>query len=177
MRSPPKGSQRIPAWICISHNYADSLAFVHIYGSNATGPYFHGYKNIDGVDPEVDSIIRVNKSIASYVRQFGFPDRIFFHTARWDLSRMYDSIESMDSLKVNSSNWYNYLAMFEDQTLERLEQIDTIIHDLKMNPKNKNRKNVNKTVEIGLRTAVWSNNGGEILHEFNHVVREIAHKR
>ena len=172
MRSPPRGSNRIPAWICISHDTNDSLAFVHIYGSNATGPYFHGYHNIDKVDPEVDSEIRVNKSIISYVKQFGFPNRIILHTMRWDLSRMYESIENMQSLKVNSSNWCNYLSVYEKNTNERLDQISTILSFLKMHATH-NKHNV----EIGLRTAVWTKSGGQILHEFNRLVKDIAHKR
>ena len=177
MRTPPRGSNRIPAWICISHNTNDSLAFVHIYGSNATGPYFHGYRNIDLIDPEVDSEIRVNRSILSYVKQFGFPNRIILHTIRWDLSRMYESIEDMNSLKVNSSNWFGYLSMYENNTNERLDQINSRLHDLRMHPVFGKKANADKDVEIGLRTAVWSKTGGKILHEFNSLTRDIAHKR
>ena len=177
MRSPPRGSNRIPAWICISHDTTDSLAFVHIYGSNATGPYFHGYRNIDRIDPEVDSEIRVNRSITSYVKQFGFPNRIILHTMRWDLSRMYESIENMRNLQVNSSNWRNYLSMYENNTNERLDQISSVVSTLKIHPIYSNKVNSGEAIEIGLRTAVWSQTGGEILHELNRVAREIAQRR
>ena len=177
MRSPPKGSNRIPAWICISHDTTDSLAFVHIYGSNSTGPYFHGYRNIDRVDPEVDSEIRVNRSITSYVRQFGFPNQIILHTIRWDLSRMYESIENKKSLQVNSSNWYNYLSMYENNTNERLNQINSVIARLRIHPVFSRKANAAGYTEIGLRTAVWSDTGGEILHELNRLARTIAQRR
>ena len=77
---------RIPSWICISDE--DSIAFVHVYGSNATGPYFHNYIASPS-DPLVDTQNRINRTIELYKSQFGQPDRVMLHTAQWDLQYWY----------------------------------------------------------------------------------------
>ena len=110
MRYAPKGSSRIPAWICTSDT--DGIAFTHIYGSNATGPYFHQYRN-SPTDPEVDSELRLNKSIASYVHQFGLlPDRVIFSTMHWDAQLAYEK-NSMDAPVRFTELWNISVLTFE----------------------------------------------------------------
>ena len=63
----------MPSDICVSTT--DSIAFVHIFGSNATGPYLHMFSN-SPEDPYVDTQVRVKKSIELYKAHVGLPDRI-----------------------------------------------------------------------------------------------------
>lgn len=134
---------RIPSWICISDN-EDSIAFVHIYGSNATGPYFHNYMSGPG-DLLVDTRPRINKSISLYTKQFGLPKRIILHTAQWDLQYWYDFFEVPSE---NSELWNKSVAVFERNINERLDDIELLVglDATSTEP---------RAIDIGLRTAVW----------------------
>ena len=110
MRYAPKRSSRIPAWICVT-SQNQSIAFTHIYGGNATGPYFHHYER-SSADPDVDSEIRINKSISSYVHQFGLPDRVIFNTEQWDAQLVYEK-NAMDPPVRFSELWNTSVFMFK----------------------------------------------------------------
>jgi len=64
---------RIPSWMCTSDGH--SIAFVHVYGSNDTGPYFHNYIST-AEDPYIDTKSRVEMALGIYLSEFGTPDRL-----------------------------------------------------------------------------------------------------
>ena len=84
---------------------------------------------------------------------FGKPDRIIFHTNQWDLPQQVVKSESeFEALR----------AIFRRNTNQRIDQI------LQLN---------DRSVDIGLRTAVWNQQGGKLLSDFNRITREIATER
>lgn len=136
---------RQASFFCSSMN--DSVAFVHIFGSNATGPY---RKHFGGgeVDPYENTNARLNLSISLYQSMFGVPDRVMFHTGLWDVG----------NLQIFSGT-RKATELFARNTNLRIEEI---------------RQMVGKTVDVGLRTAAYSVASGKLTTLFNKIIREIA---
>ena len=74
----------IGAYHCLSHSTNDSIGFVHIFGSNATGPYTLR-NGPEFVGPLMDSPGRIHVAMKLYYDTFPHPDRIFFNSILWDL--------------------------------------------------------------------------------------------
>ena len=129
----------------------DSVAFVHIFGSNATGPYHNNLGN-NPLDIYEDTVARLNLSISLYQSLYGSPDRVILQTAQWD--NHYYRNNKVD-LKV-------IINTFTNNTNLRLNEL------LQM---------VDKSVDVGLRTAVWCRIGGNQLHTVNQIIRDIAKER
>jgi hypothetical protein len=133
---------RVATYYCKANG--NTIAFVHIFGSNATGPYLNnaGKEEIFG-----DTKARLNHSVLQYQSLFGVIDRIILQTAMWD--RHYISQNHIDAETF----------MFRNNMLLRIDELKHITK--------------NKT-DIGLRTAVWSAHSGLLLHKFNCIIREIV---
>ena len=129
----------------------DSVAFVHIFGSNATGPYHNNLGN-NPLDIYEDTVARLKLSVSLYQSLYGSPDRVILQTAQWD--NHYYRNHKID-LKV-------IISKFTNNTNLRLDEL------LQM---------VDKSVDVGLRTAVWCRVGGNQLHNVNQIIRDIAKER
>lgn len=107
-------------------------------------------------DAYVDTPIRVAKALSLYIEQFNLPDRIIFHTEKWDTQRIH---EVFDSAPHNSPIYNHTIEVFIQKTRERLREIRAIVGD---------------SVDVGLRTAAWARKGGDLLKGLNDAVRTIA---
>ena len=68
--------------VCIFHD--TKVAFLHLYGSNETGPYLHGHVNTAS-DPYTDTPLRVCKSFEVYKNQEGVPTHVVWAVSWWDI--------------------------------------------------------------------------------------------
>lgn len=135
---------RHASFFCSAMN--DTVAFVHIFGSNATGPY-RKYFGSGEVDPYENTNARLKLSISLYQSMFGVPDRIMFHTGLWDVG----NLQSLSTRRATE--------LFLLYTKLRIEQIQQM---------------VGKTVDVGLRTAAYSAASNRLTPVFNKVIRDIA---
>ena len=163
-----KQSQRVPAnltnswceeyligrdvghkWHCFScETDEDVIASVHLYGSGDKGPYHFKDDN----DIYEATAIRLPLMIAKFISIHGLPDRVMYHTNQWD-SRCGDS-----------NPWFASKTddLFRIDTLKRIEQIQEILDN---------------KIDVGLRTAAWSVRGGDIIHSYNKIIRDISHEK
>ena len=85
----------IGAYYCVSHDTNDSIWFLHIFGSNDTGPY--RYTTDGKMTPDwfglvedhdlINTPARIKAGMELFCQLFPryFPDRIFFNSVLWDL--------------------------------------------------------------------------------------------
>jgi hypothetical protein len=139
---------RQASFFCSTMN--DSVAFVHIFGSNATGPYRKHFGNGE-VDPYENTNARLNLSISLYQSKFGAPGRIIFHTGLWDVGNLQIYRFTRKAMELFSLN-----------TNLRIEEIQHM---------------VGKGVDVGLRTAAYSAASAKLTTIFNKVIRQIANEK
>lgn len=73
-----------PGLNCIAPKYNASIAYLHIYGSNAVGPYYN-QRGIDMNGNLVNTSDRIRVGLAQYYsNQFPTPDIVFLNTILWD---------------------------------------------------------------------------------------------
>ncbi len=131
-----------------------SLAFVHMFGSSDNGPYLN-FMAETPEDPYVQTRKRMDRSAAMYLNDFGPPSRIMINFGNWDVG-------------------YIKQIGYPKSNVTRLRQLaDTYRHNLEIRTQQLKQIFPNST-DIGLRTAVWSASGEELLKEFNRVTRELA---
>lgn len=137
-------------WHCTScQTNQDIVASVHLYGSSDEGPYhFH-----DPNDTYQGTAIRLPLMITKFISLHGVPDRVIFHTNQWD-----SRCGELDLYKH-----FKPVDLFRTDTLKRIDQIQQIFFNLK--------------VDIGLRSAAWSAVGGNVIHIYNKIIRNISHKK
>ena len=151
-------------------NSSLALASVHIYGTNATGPYYGGFIN-NANDPYADTTPRMRKALELFVAEFGAPDYVFFHSAQWDIRGL-------------ASNWGHISAELNASMLQR--EVDTYRRNL--NARIDELEAMTKTVAgagrpspitVGLRTAAYSSHveNAPMQHDFNAVIRATADTR
>ena len=142
---------RLAAYMCQTEN--DSIAFAHFFGSDSTGPYANLKSFGDGKnDPYEGTKARLNHSITMYQSQFGSPDRIIWHAGMWDAHGIIQSSKDNINYTVETETFYR-------NTMARVNDIIFI---------------ANNDVKVGMRTGVWSNRSGELLHMFNDIIRNIS---
>ena len=142
---------RLGSAICQTEN--DSIAFVHLFGSDATGPYANLKTFGDGHnDPYEGTQSRLNHSITMYQSQFGSPDRIIWHSGMWD----------SHGIILASNGNINYSLETETFHRNTVARVDDII------------RAANKDVKVGLRTGAWCKRSGKLLHMFNAIIRNIS---
>lgn len=126
----------------------DSIAQIHLFGSNAHGPYYSDKWEMDNSKFEVrDSSFRCTEGIRIYVEFYGVPDRIFLKTVNWD-----------NALAQNNRD-NSEVSHFIQNTHDRIREIESV---------------VGKDVQIGVMTApqVWY--GGSAVPHLNVLLREFA---
>lgn len=145
---------QLPATLC--HHGQSTIAFVHMYGSNATGPYFHNFKG-SGLEPFIDTKPRIVKSLHLFNTSVGTPDLIIFNSAQWDVQYWYDFHHV---LQVNETLWFSAVESFTRNLKARVGEILAWVG--------------NQDVAVGLRTSVWEAKGGMLLTAFNEIQRKLA---
>jgi hypothetical protein len=69
---------------CVS-SHGDSIAQIHLFGSNSHGPYYSDKWEMDNSEYEVrDSSFRTTEGIRIYIEEYGVPDRVLLKTVNWD---------------------------------------------------------------------------------------------
>jgi hypothetical protein len=126
---------------CISH--------LHVYGSNATGPYFAGVNTTEH-DPYAGTQARIRKGLELFTYKLGPPTIVVFQIVAWDLSRLMRDRALSDPTK---------LAEYRDNMAARVREI------LALKP--------NATTLL-LRTAPASNFAKGLMHAYNAVLRNLS---
>ena len=132
--------------------YNNSIAFFHIFNSAARGPYLW----IDHRDPYSHSEPRINKAVELYKAQVGEPTEVIFQSELWD-ARPHIVYEQLN--RTSNNHWEEVLSEFRSNVIARVNQI---------------KKLFAASVTVGLRTCPWTPYGGDLLKEFNEIVRNIT---
>jgi hypothetical protein len=98
--------------ICQSPN--GTLGHLHLFGTNATGPYRNNIFN-NRWDPFVDTPLRICKGIEVFTRNVGPPAAIVFQTVLWDALAFSKQLWLPDEAKVEA---------FRAALLDRIRDID-----------------------------------------------------
>jgi hypothetical protein len=115
------------------------------------------------VDPAYTTEVRIQKALSEYEFNFGkLPDRIIMSTAVWDLGEEY---LAMPTGERDLIYWGDLLHDYRNNTYKRLDQLRELLG------------NRTQTVDIGLRTAAWTQQGGHLLSEINKITRDIVAKQ
>jgi hypothetical protein len=133
--------------LCITQN--GSIAHLHLYGSQPTGPYLHGTTNtVD--DPWTDSPLRICTGIELFVSKVGTPHIIGYQSMLWDIMVFYENntLDHDDAVRIYT---HNILARIED--VKRCKPSSS---------------------KIVLRTIPWHPFGGVLVQKFNNVIRMIS---
>lgn len=156
---------------------SDSIAFLHIFGSDGNGPYLW----VDMRDPFAPTSRRVKAALGYYKAQVGIPHRILFHSLLWDFRPMRSDVIEYDYERVKKDRAISFakyraerinavlnqtLDNLYKNTKERIAEIRKELVTLNDDP--------SIEIDIGLRTAAWFRDGGELLHAMNDVIRKIA---
>ena len=149
-----------------------SLAFVQMFGSPAHGPYLNDINN--RTDVYVDTIHRIPKALSLYYQNFSrFPDVLSIQFAYWDTQR-YLRRKDADKMSKGHEVWDKIMIEFETNYRERIQQVQQLITEYYESPTKLPQKTLRKRPELILRTAVAAQSGGELIHDFNTVVRKLS---
>lgn len=140
-------TRRFDAQLC--HTLHGNMAHLHVYGSNATGPYFAGLKTTKR-DRYLDTQGRMRKGLEIFTRKLGPPTLIIFQIVAWDLSRLMADRALSDPAKQ---------AQYRDNMLARAREL-LVLKD-------------NSTTLL-LRTAPASNFAQGLMREYNAILRNIS---
>ena len=144
-----------------------SLASVHIYGTNSTGPYYGDFHNTDS-DPYADTTPRVRKAWELFIGEFGIPDYVFFHTAQWDIRGLAARLGSL-SAENNATIVAREVETYRKNLNARIDELLELVTAAR----------ANKPVSVCLRTAAYSSRveNPTMQHNFNEVIRRVAQER
>jgi len=150
-----------PPQFCHSPRLNCSLASVHIYGTNSTGPYYGGFVNT-AQDIYADTTPRIAKAVELFMTEFGAPDHIIIHTAQWDIRALAAYLGQI-SAQHNSSLLHREVETFRRNLGARLDELARLA----------------PSAQLGLRTAAFSMQveNPEMQYDFNRVIRETATAR
>jgi hypothetical protein len=182
MRYGGAKGKKIPAYICGSYVTNDSIAFVHTFGSNPTGPYFQGFTN-SREDPNTDSPSRIAHAMELYYKTYPVPDIIYYNSVQWDLQLEYTLANDKAELETPYSlSWNKSVAMFEKNVNDRLNEI--VNHTIRLS------ESSGKIANVGIRTALFNptpsvlqspsvkfNLQNRIIRAYNDILRAIATQR
>ena len=180
MRYGGAKGKKMAAYICGSHVTNDSIAFVHIFGSNPTGPYFQGFMN-SVEDPFTDTPSRIQHAMKLYYEAYSSPDIIYYNSVQWDLQLEYsNSIYKIELETPHSSVWNESIKRFEKNVNSRLNEIEQ--HAIRLS------KKWGKIANVGIRTALFNPTPSShqspsialedrIIHAYNNILRKIATER
>ena len=144
-----------------------SLASVHIFGTNSTGPYYGGFLNTES-DPYADTTPRVHKAWELFVGEFGIPDYVFFHTAQWDIRGLAARVGAL-SAENNATIVAREVETYRNNLNDRIDELLELVKAAR----------ANKPVCVCLRTAAYSSRveNPTMQHDFNEVIRRVAQER
>lgn len=149
----------------------DTITNVHMLGSAAQGPYFKDDKNLKGFEYR-DSGKRITKSLELYVSAYSIPDKIVLTTVLWDALGALERHEGRSELFIPGSELFNHtIDTFRSNLIQRYDQICSHFKHKHGYPDHK------RAPVVALRTGVWCQAGGDILHHMNHVVRSLCKDR
>ena len=126
----------------------DSVAYVQVYGSGAVGPYANHGRNPN--DTSYHTPVRLNLGISIYKSLYGLPDRIIYQTVQWDIKQQYS---------IKNFVFVEAVEKFRLNTIARIGEIMDL---------------VDKSVDVGIRTAPKSSNYPALVQSYNNVIRELA---
>jgi hypothetical protein len=183
---------KAPTSICDCLKTNDSIAFLHIFGASAEGPYYNGWRNTKA-DQLVDSKPRIDAALQIFYAQFPPPDRIVFHTGQWEIHRIHTVLQS-----PNSTNWALNAYRDQSHTVQDLENdkvwLEACLTEYERNMNERmqqiqqlaTRLSGAHPVSFGMRTTVFnpqgstndnSVRGGALVHGFNQIVRRMSAQR
>jgi hypothetical protein len=138
------------ASLCNASNIGNgSIAHLHVFGSNASGPYLHGIDNTPA-DPFMNTDARLCKGIELYSHHVGLPTLIVFQIMLWDIYVLHEMHHVPEQVKVQK---------YRDNMIARVKEIQRC----------KNRRSA-----LVLRTAPAMLWGKRLIVLFNEVIRSIA---
>jgi len=191
-----KGSGRQATLTCANSDGIHRISFVHVFGSNETGPYL----NFLGGGLE-DTKPRMTHSLDEYITHFQSPpDRVYLHFSRWDVQQLQRLGLARDSTSVEEISSQTLLVDSFCSNLEaRIDDVYSYFvargqgqgngsaagnrngngdwNDSMYNNSNAHAHAHAHNVLLGLRTGAWSSSGGTILKHFNDCTRQISQKR
>jgi hypothetical protein len=160
---------------CITSDGETGLAFVHIFGSNATGPYLNYLGG--GL---MDTSPRILHALEMYRNHFGSPSKVYLQFSRWDLGYLTRMKLIRTKIENNEPNYDDQIQLSRFR-FNLHERIDEILNYFFKNQDNSiaNASNLAPSHEniVGLRTAAWSESGGDILKFYNNITRQVSDER
>lgn len=155
----------------------DSITFLHNYGTNPTRPYLSSGGPFAN-DPYAETPKRIPYAIDLFFQRFDPPDIVLYHGTQWDIQLVYEQQGTRAQLTHGdydtpySGLWNSSVARFEANMHARIDEVQAAV-ELQLRKLGKSVDSVN----IGVRTAVWNEAGGRLLHAFNAVTRRLAKQR
>jgi hypothetical protein len=104
----------------------DSIAQVHLFGSNMKGPYFYDEWEKESSPQEIrDTDWRIEHGLNGYIRHFGLPDKIFMTTCNWDHAGQgfFKTPMTIDLFKTNTLFLLDYIRRLlpSNATVDKVE--------------------------------------------------------
>jgi hypothetical protein len=147
-----------PYYFCTLNN-GDTVSTMHLFGSNSTPPYTnptYSHKMI----PEDYTGLRISYAIKYHYANYGPPTRIILNVGIWDVfatsAKGGNNTVSDEMRKASHKNYVNLN--------DRLDDIYELI-------------NHNRSIDVGLRTSIWSWRFSDSLIPFNNNIRRISQER
>jgi hypothetical protein len=137
------------AALCETSKGIGSISFLHVFGSNASGPYLRNLISTP-TDPFVDTKARVCKGIEMYSNNVKVPTLIVFHIVLWDVHILRKQKYPPEQVKVQR---------FRNNMIARVQEIQSC----------KNRSSI-----LMLRTAPAMRWGQSLVVLFNDVLKNIS---
>lgn len=171
---------KMPSAYCELEN-GDSIAFLHIFGSSGTGPYL--YIDTRG-DPYAATTPRIIKALQLYNDQIGLKKltKIIFSSILWDFRPYRSDVLDYNYEQETKHNNHrfktfpefrnNYIAEHKNTTYIEMQRdivgrLYDIAHILSYHVPD-------HSIQLGLRTAAWYEDGGLVIHAMNDLVRSIV---
>ena len=178
---------------CSAAKANDTVAFVQVYGSPDTMPYFkngnadntgNSYRN----NYYVNTPERIKAGVDGYFKLVGVPDLVVFNSVLWDVSRLY---ETQGTWKQPLHGDYDFphsplfnasVVDFEINLRKRIQDIETALgrNLFNLTTATTTANNTLSTLQrrvrdrMGLRTAVYNVANGVLVRAFNDIIRRVA---
>lgn len=155
----------------------DSITYIHNYGLSENGPYVIDSGPFPD-DPYKGTKVRIAHALDLYFDRIGIPDLVLYHGTEWTLQKLYELNGTSRQRthgqfdKEFSYEWNSTLIQFEKDLNDRITDVQSNVE--------RNLRKLNyplSAVNIGTRTAVYSEVRGPLLHAMNEVSRKVAFNR
>ena len=166
-----------------------SLAFVGVYGSPDSGPYYEPKSQKSSGDSwHTNTQDRIHVVIDGYFTRIGVPpDLVLFHSVLWDIALLYlrhggpwdwtkkEFPKRGDYAVVNSTLYNSACTGFEAQMRRRIDDIEVALaRNMNLSRANHSELVGQIRARIGLRAAVYNSEGGALIRGFNQVMHRLA---